>query len=218
MTAVPAPAATETRRDQILRTAAELFAQRGFRGVSINDIGAAVGVTGPALYRHFPSKEAVLGEMLVQISRTLLAEGERRAAQSPAGAATLEALVDWHVEFAVSQPALISVQYRDLDHLAKADRREVQQLQRRYVEIWVAAIRETVPAVDEAHARSAAHAVFGLINSTPHSARIGQDQMTDLLHRMAMAALAGLHTARPLDTTRRLEAQARDDTTRRAPR
>jgi AcrR family transcriptional regulator len=196
VTAVPASStastATETRRAQILRTAAELFAQRGFRGVSINDIGAAVGVSGPALYRHFPSKEAVLGEMLVQISRTLLAECERRAAAAGGGTAKLEALVDWHVAFAVSQPALISVQYRDLEHLAEADRHEVQQLQRRYVEIWVAAIRDAVPGVDEAHARSAAHAVFGLINSTPHSARIGPDQMTDLLHRMAMAALAGL--------------------------
>jgi AcrR family transcriptional regulator len=149
-------------------------------------------VSGPALYRHFASKEAVLGQMLVQISRTLLTEGERRAASAGGGTATLEALVDWHVAFAVSQPALISVQYRDLDHLADADRHEVQQLQRRYVEIWVAAIREAMPRVDEAHARSAAHAVFGLINSTPHSARIGPDQMTELLHRMAISALTGL--------------------------
>jgi AcrR family transcriptional regulator len=195
VSAVPAQVAapTETRREQILRTAAELFAQRGFRGVSINDIGAAVGVSGPALYRHFASKEAVLGEMLVQISRTLLAEGERRAADAGGGVATLEALVDWHVAFAVSQPALISVQYRDLEHLAETDRHEVQTLQRRYVEIWVAAIQDAVPGVDDAHARSAAHAVFGLINSTPHSARIGPDQMTDLLHRMALAALMNLN-------------------------
>jgi AcrR family transcriptional regulator len=191
-TAVPVPEATETRRDQILRTAAELFAQRGFRGVSINDIGAAVGTTGPALYRHFASKEAVLGEMLVQISRTLLAEGEQRAAQAGGGMATLQALVAGHVAFAVSQPALISVQYRDMDHLADADKREVQRLQRRYVEIWVAAIQAAMPPVDEAHARSGAHAVFGLINSTPHSARIDDDQMTDLLQHMAMAALTGL--------------------------
>jgi len=191
MTAVPVRAdrPTETRREQILRTAAELFAQRGFRGVSINDIGAAVGVTGPALYRHFASKDAVLGEMLVQISRTLLAEGQRRAAQAGGGEAALAALVDWHVAFAVSQPALISVQLRDMASLSEPDRREVQRLQRGYVEIWVDAIRDAVPGVDEAHARSAAHAVFGLINSTPHSARIDQDAMADLLHRMSMAAL-----------------------------
>ena len=72
-----------TRREQILATAAELFAERGFNGVSINDIGAAVGVSGPALYRHFPSKDAVLGELLLGISRSLLAEGSRRREAAP---------------------------------------------------------------------------------------------------------------------------------------
>jgi AcrR family transcriptional regulator len=189
MTAVTPAPVTESRREQILRTAAELFAQRGFHGVSINDIGAAVGISGPALYRHFTAKEAVLGEMLVGISRTLLDEAQHRVATTAGGAETLTALVDWHVDFAVSRPALISVQYRDLDSLADADRREVQRLQRRYVDLWVAAIRDAVPGVDEPHARSAAHAVFGLVNSTPHSARLDRDEMTTLLHRMAMAAL-----------------------------
>jgi len=194
-----APPVTETRREQILRIAAELFAQRGFHGVSINDIGAAVGISGPALYRHFAAKEAVLGEMLVGISRTLLDEAQRRVATTSGGTDTLAALVDWHVDFAVSRPALISVQNRDLDSLAEADRREVQQLQRRYVDLWVAAIRDAVPGVDEPHARSAAHAVFGLVNSTPHSARIDRDAMTALLRRMAMAALLSPQTLTSTD-------------------
>ncbi|MBS9746049.1 helix-turn-helix transcriptional regulator, partial [Pseudomonas aeruginosa] len=45
-----------SRRDQILATAAELFAARGFHGVSVADLGAACGISGPALYKHFPSK------------------------------------------------------------------------------------------------------------------------------------------------------------------
>ncbi|MGH3950933.1 MAG: helix-turn-helix domain-containing protein, partial [Pseudonocardiaceae bacterium] len=53
-----------SRREQILAAAAELFAQHGFHGVGIDDIGAAVGISGPALYRHFRSKDAMLGEML----------------------------------------------------------------------------------------------------------------------------------------------------------
>jgi AcrR family transcriptional regulator len=197
-----AAARTRTsRREQILDVAAGLFAARGFHGVSIYDLGAALGTSGPALYKHFASKEAMLGEMLVGISERLLAEGQRRAAAAaPDGAeAVLGALVDWHVEFALNHPALITVQFRDLASLGEDDRRKVRQLQRRYVEIWVKAIRAVVTGVDEAHARSAAHAVFGLINSTPHSARIGREEMADLLHRMALAALlspGSLTTAR----------------------
>ena len=69
---------TPTRRDQILDTAARLFAQRGFHGVSIADLGAACGISGPALYKHFAGKESILAEMLVGISEELLAEGRAR--------------------------------------------------------------------------------------------------------------------------------------------
>ena len=67
-----------TRREQILDTAAALFAERGFHGVSIADLGAACGVSGPALYKHFRGKQAILSEMLVSISEELLREGRHR--------------------------------------------------------------------------------------------------------------------------------------------
>lgn len=179
-----------TRRQQIIAVAAELFAERGFRGVSINDIGAALGTSGPALYKHFASKDALLAAMLIDISERLLGEGRRRAdARSAEGAdAVLSALVAWHVEFALSHPALITVQFRDLESLGEEDRHTVRRLQRSYVELWVQTISAVV-GTDEAHARSAAHAVFGLINSTPHSARLSRDDMAEQLQRMSRAAL-----------------------------
>jgi len=189
----PTPAAADprpSRRAQILEVASGLFARRGFHGVSINDIGAAVGISGPGLYRHFPSKEAMLGQMLVGISERLLDEGRRRTAGLSDPHDVLSALVDWHVEFALDQPALITVQSRDLASVGEADQRRVRQLQRSYVEIWVAAIRDVAPGTDERSARSAAHAVFGLTNSTPHSARLDRPAMAALLHGMAMAAVA----------------------------
>src|SRR6202012_2559401 len=136
MTAVSGPArrrlpARPERRAQILATAAELFAQRGFHGVSIDELGAAVGVSGPALYRYFPSKDAMLSEMLVGISERLLAEGRRRLAGADTPAAALQALIGWHVEFARAEPALITVQERHLAtlaNLAEADRHRVRQL------------------------------------------------------------------------------------------
>jgi AcrR family transcriptional regulator len=67
-----------TRRDQILETAAELFAAKGFHGVSVGEIGKACGISGPALYKHFESKDAVLAAMLVGISERLLEEGRAR--------------------------------------------------------------------------------------------------------------------------------------------
>jgi len=54
----PRPAAGE-RRAQILRAAMDCFAARGFRGTTTRDIATRVGITEAALYRHFPSKEAL---------------------------------------------------------------------------------------------------------------------------------------------------------------
>ncbi len=178
-----------TRRDQILAAAAELFARSGFHGVGIDDIGAAVGISGPALYRHFRSKDAMLGEMLTSISDYLLAGGQRTlAAHTDADDALVE-LIRFHVDFALDNPALITVQERSLANLAEPDRRRVRAMQRRYVELWVRTITQAVPGAVEPGARAAAHAVFGLINSTPHSAYLDRAEMAGLLYRMARSAL-----------------------------
>jgi AcrR family transcriptional regulator len=50
----------QTRREQLVTAAARLFAERGFHGVTIEELGAAVGISGPGFYKHFASKDAVL--------------------------------------------------------------------------------------------------------------------------------------------------------------
>lgn len=183
----PAPPGP-SRREQILQVAAGLFAERGFHGASVYDIGSAVGISGAALYKHFASKEALLGQMLVGVSERLLAQGRRAVTASSGPTGVLAALIEGHVEFALSDPALITVQFRDLASLSEDDRTTVRRLQREYVELWVEAIRATVD-VDDERARAAAHAVFGLINSTPHSARLDPGEMAGLLRAMALGAV-----------------------------
>jgi AcrR family transcriptional regulator len=179
-----------SRRSQILEVAARLFAERGFHGVSVGDIGKAMGVSGPALYKHFDSKDAVLAEMLVSISERLLAEGRARvdAADSPDDALT--ALVDWHVDFALAQPSLIVVQDRDWQALPAQARERVRALQREYVDLWAAQLRRRHRGLALAEARAMAHAAFGLINSTPHSTRLPADSMHALLRDMALRSLS----------------------------
>jgi AcrR family transcriptional regulator len=179
------------RRSEILAAAAALFARRGFHGVSIDDIGAAVGMSGPGIYRHFANKEAVLAEMLLGISQRLNAEGARLTVAAPDAAAALDALLRWHIDFALSQPDLITVQSRELANVPEPARRQIRRLQRLYVEEWVTVASELVPDAPQDRLRTAVHAVFGLLNSTPHSAsELPQAMMAELLHTMARAALA----------------------------
>lgn len=180
------------RREEILRTAAALFAERGFHGVSIDDLGAAVGLSGPALYRYFAGKEAILAEMLVGVSERLLDGGTQRVIDAAGPAAALDSLVAFHVDFALDHPDLIAVQFRDLADVPTAERSSVRRLQGRYVELWVQALCGARPGLPPATARAAAHAVLGLINSTPHSARLSRPGMAGLLRAMASAALASV--------------------------
>lgn len=191
------------RRGQILAVAAQLFARHGFHGVSIAELGAAVGVSGPALYRHFPGKEALLEEMLVGISEELLAGGRERASACDDPHDLLEALVEFQVDFALREPELIVVQDRDLANLPAQARRKVRRLQRTYVEIWVDAIRRAGPGLDADAARIAAHGAFGLLNSTPHSGSGDPAQVAVVLRRMALAALTGLTRAPAAERDRR---------------
>ena len=177
------------RRAQILAVAAELFAKHGYHGVSIADLGAAVGVSGPALYRHFEGKDALLAEMLISISEHLLAGGQERAASGDPQE-VLVALVEFQAEFAQREPELIVVQDRDLANLPEGPRHTVRQLQRRYVEIWVDALRKLHPELSYEAARVAAHGAFGLLNSTPHTGR--SVEAVALLRRMALSALLEL--------------------------
>lgn len=190
-----------SRRDQILREAARLFAERGFHGVGVDEIGAAVGISGPGLYRHFAGKDAMLAELLVGISGSLLTGAKRRLKEAGGvdPEAVLDSLIEGHIDFALDDRPLITLHDRELDRLRDADRKMVRQLQRQYVELWVGVLREVYPAVAEPAARSAVHSVFGLLNSTPHLGRPGslpgRAVTASLLHRMARGAFAAVGEA-----------------------
>ncbi|MFB6611697.1 TetR/AcrR family transcriptional regulator [Agromyces sp. NPDC056379] len=182
------------RRQAILAAAATLFAQRGYAGVTIEDLGAAVGVSGPAVYRHFPGKAAVLAAILQGASRTLLDGAERVLGETSDPTATLRELIAFHVDFALGDADVILVQDRELEQLDVGARHEVRLLQRQYVEHWVDTLERLRPDRAETELRIRAHAAFGLLNSTPHSARIPGRRPADgtirgILEEMTWASL-----------------------------
>lgn len=158
------------RADALLEEAARLFAARGYSGVSLEDIGSAVGVSGPAVYRHFAGKQALLGAVLIKVSEELVSGGTAVSETSSSDSERMLTLIGFQVDFALSHAEVIRVQDRDMAHLSDDDRAEVRRLQRRYIDLWIAALaplREASP--DELRLR--VQACFGLINSTPHSTR-----------------------------------------------
>jgi AcrR family transcriptional regulator len=191
-TGPPAPR-RRSRRDEILEIAVGLFAARGYHGVSMDDIGSAAGVTGPALYHHFAGKEAMLVAALIPVSEGLLNGGRSRVALHPDDAeAALVDLIEFHVEFALANPAVIALHLHELDRLPDEPRRQIRRLQRRYVEEWVAVLATLRPELDPAEARVLAHSAFGLMNSTPFlGGEVDRDRRSVLLRAATVHALVG---------------------------
>jgi AcrR family transcriptional regulator len=180
-----------SRREEILEVAVGLFASRGYHGVSMDDIGAAAGVTGPALYHHFAGKEAMLVAALNPVSEGLMKGGRARVAQHPDDPReALQSLVEFHVAFALANPAVIALHLHELDRLPEEPRRQIRRLQRLYVEVWVGVLTGLRRELIAEEARVLAHAAFGLMNSTPFlGGEVDRDRRADLLKAATLRAL-----------------------------
>jgi AcrR family transcriptional regulator len=178
-----------SRPQAILHAAAHLFAQRGYGGTSVDDIGAAAGVSGPAIYWHYKGKQALLAAMLVDVSERLLEDGRECVAAAGDADGALRALVRMQVAFALREPDLIVVHARELHHLDTEQAHRVRLLQRQYVDVWVDTLRQRSPRVGRPRLVAAVQATIGLINSTPYVATTPRRTLAPLLQEMAMAAL-----------------------------
>ena len=186
-----------SRADQILQAAAQLFAERGYGATGIDDVGAAAGVSGPAIYWHFKGKQALLAAMLIDVSERLLVGGRACVATAQDAEVALAALVHEQVAFALDHPDLIVVHARELRHLDVEQAHAVRLLQRQYVDVWVDVLRRCYPRVGRPRLVAAAQAAIGLINSTPYVGRVNRRTLAPMLHDMALAALHAAGTKKP---------------------
>jgi len=190
-TAELARARDPDRREKILRAAGEQFARRGYHAVSLADIGAAAGIVGSGVYRHFTSKSAILVALLDQVMGRLLAEAGQIQAAEQDGAGQLTALIRGQVSFAVDDRYLVRLWQREVHVLPEADRRRLRRLQRLYVEEWVHLVAELRPGLGDGQARALVHAAIGAIQSVAsYDSGLPRQQQVELLERAARACLS----------------------------
>jgi AcrR family transcriptional regulator len=181
----PTAVRQDERRQVILASARHLLRDHGWHGVAIDEIGAAAGLTGPAVYRYFDSKEALLTAAMSHAAEQLWSSLPEEGT-----APGLEALVGGHVRFALDNADLVELWYREARHLPPDDLRAQRRLQRRYMEGWVDALTRRRPDVGTQAARIMVRAAIGLIHSVAHSDDRQDPGATGaILVGMALAAL-----------------------------
>ncbi len=172
--------------------AALLFRERGFHGVSVDDLGASAGITGPGLYRHFASKDAVLMAVLDRLWQQLRPALERARHLPPDQA--LAVLLDAQLDLALHQPEAIVVLVRELRHLPDDYRERASRNHDRWVSAWAEAIGGLDPHLDVEVARAVAVSVHGLIDAAAlytdtDASALSSRQRRTLLEQLAWGAL-----------------------------
>lgn len=162
---------SSSRRTAILNAATELFGERGFAGVGMEDIGSAVGIAGPSIYNHFDSKEKILVEILDRGNGILQACLDRELIRATGPAEALHGLLVSYTGFAFENSGAIGLLVSDIDELCPEERHRLRRIQHDYLTQWVHLLRQLCPDLSPIEARIRVHAVLHAVNdiaATPH--------------------------------------------------
>lgn len=153
-----------SRREALLTAAVRLFNDRGFQPVSMDDIGAAAGISGPAVYNHFKAKADLLVAALSRLSAALFFDLDEALAASVDAREALTRTVRTYssatLAFSGAPGLLASAQ----THLVPADRDSLHRAQVEYTTEWASLLRRCRPELGDAEALAAVHSVLNLIN------------------------------------------------------
>lgn len=164
--------AAASRREQVLAVATRLFGERGYDSVSMEDIGAAAGIAGPSVYRHFAGKQEIMLAAAYRMAERLT-DGARQAvagASDPTDA--LQRLVQSYVDILLRPDGVPMRSAGALDTVPDRDRRELRLVQRNYVAQWVRLLRAVRPELADGPARIAVHAALTIINDLPRTRQV----------------------------------------------
>jgi AcrR family transcriptional regulator len=184
------------RRDQILAAALELFHQRGYHATGMDEIGAAAGITGPGVYRHFRNKEEILETLVRERGEQVLAAIEAVTASDLPPEAMLDELARSYVAGIVADPSLTVVAMYERRTLSDETRTWLDRMERRNVDVWVDVVRRARPELEEAEARVVVHAALSLgVAVCSYRTTLSDDELVALLHPMVVTAVLGREPA-----------------------
>jgi AcrR family transcriptional regulator len=187
------------RRVAILDAAAELFRARGFRATSLDDIGAAAGVSGPAIYRYFSSKHELLSCLVEDAAITWRQTVDDVLNTDAPPLVTLERLIDAAVALQLKNGNLRPVWNQEFRLLDADARRRLARVDRVTMAEWVHLLCEVRPGLTDEEARAAVLMVDGMLRSVATlNTSVDQARLAGVMKDMALGGLLSLGDRRPV--------------------
>jgi AcrR family transcriptional regulator len=171
--ATPATAPRASRREAVLSAAVDLFAERGYAAVRMEDVGAGAGIAGPSVYEHFESKADLLMAALTRGAEWLQLGIAQALATPGSDADRLAAALQSYVDFTIDHSALMGVFLTESIYLPDDERHALRRMQHRYVSEWVSLLIAARPTLGAAEARFIVHGALSLVNNCVANVRPG---------------------------------------------
>lgn len=163
---MPAPSRDQraTRGPSIRLAALELFTRHGYAGTTMADIGAAVGIRGPSLYKHVASKQQLLAEIMVGTMDALIAEHEDAVSGTDDPAEQLRRATEAHVRYHARHRLEAFVGNREIRSLEEPSRSAVLARRGAYEQGFRGLVQAGVDAgrFDVASVRLTSYAILDL--------------------------------------------------------
>lgn len=189
----PAPSGRRPagRHERILDAATDLFAERGFHDVRIDDIARAADISVATFYQQIPGKTEVLHAILIRgLEGMLYLTTHALRDVDPRHA--LDVLISIHVEQSLGvHGRIIPVFTRDIVYLPEADQETLKSAQREYIAEWVTAIRARAAELTEADAAALTRAFLGVAGDIVQSPELRErpgitEDLTTLANRILL--------------------------------
>jgi AcrR family transcriptional regulator len=148
----------------ILRTAAAIFADKGYHDSSIRDISRATGISLSGLYYYFRSKDELLFLIQDHCFGVVLESAQQALSAETDPETRLRLFVENHLRFFVNNMKEMKVLSHEAGSLTGDYRRVVNAKKRRYTELLVQVLSELLPTSSEPERRVAAFSLFGMMN------------------------------------------------------
>ena len=161
---------SESRRNSLVTHATELFAERGYAAVGVDDIGEAVGIAGPSVYHHFADKQSILAESIQRGIDGLRENLGSSLHVDENPTSTIKRLLGALIDFAIADRFVVRVVFSELDQLDPAAREIAAGQLRKFIDQGSQLLVEIVPQ-ERIEARVKVLAVIRVIGEatqTPH--------------------------------------------------
>ncbi|MGM7646149.1 TetR/AcrR family transcriptional regulator [Nocardia sp. JW2] len=152
------------KHELLLRKAVELFHERGYPNVSMEDIAAAADLSAAsAVYRYYRSKSDLLVAAFRRAADRMSGAIPPAIAAAATPADALGTLIDLYVAGSFDERALTFVYYAEFSHIDQPDQVTLRHLQQLIITEWAKLVAEARPELSIGEARILVHAAFSLV-------------------------------------------------------